>query len=145
LIIYFPGGGYCLPALPGHFSYLEALSTDIEQHGKSIGVLSLVYQLAPKARWPRQLQLAVVVLQYAIQRLGKRPSDIILQGDSAGAHLALALLSHLAHPHPQDIVPRFSVDEPLRGTLLLSLGLISELITRAPMETRIEMLYRLRL
>lgn len=30
LIIYFPGGGYCLPALPGHFSYLEALSPDIK-------------------------------------------------------------------------------------------------------------------
>jgi hypothetical protein len=50
LIIYFPGCGYCLPALPGHFSYLGALSTDIEQHGKSIGVLFLAYQLAPKAR-----------------------------------------------------------------------------------------------
>lgn len=120
LIIYFPGGGYCLPALPGHFSFLEALSTDLEQHGKSVGVLLLAYELAPQARWPRQLQQAVIILRYAIQTLGKRPSDIILQGDSAGAHLALALLSHLAHPHPQEIVPRFSVDEPLRGTVLLS-------------------------
>ncbi|CAG7951446.1 unnamed protein product [Penicillium nalgiovense] len=96
------------------------IAVDIKQHGKSIGVLFLAYEFAPKARWPRQLQQAVIVLQYAIQRLGRRPSDIILQGDSAGAHLALALLSHLAHPHPQDIVPRFSVDEPLRGTMLLS-------------------------
>lgn len=38
-----------------------------------------------------------------------------------GAHLVLALLSHLAHPHPQEIVARFSVDEPLRGAMLLSL------------------------
>ncbi|KAF4771126.1 hypothetical protein HAV15_012477 [Penicillium sp. str.  len=75
--------------------------------------------LAPQARWPRQLQQAVIVLRYAIETLGKRPSDIVLQGDSAGAHLALALLSHLAHPHPQGIVVRFSVDEPLRGAMLL--------------------------
>ncbi|KAK4864871.1 hypothetical protein LT330_001494 [Penicillium expansum] len=120
LIIYFPGGGYSLPALPNHFSHVEALFTDIKQHGNSIGVLFLAYELTPKARWPRQLQQAVIVLRYAIETLGKRPSDIILQGDSAGAHLALALLSHLAHPHPQEIVPRFSVDEPLRGVMLLS-------------------------
>lgn len=120
LIIYFPGGGYSLPALPNHFSHVEALFTDIKQHGNSIGVLFLAYELTPKARWPRQLQQAVIVLRYAIETLGKRPSDIILQGDSAGAHLALALLSHLAHPHPQKIVPRFSVDEPLRGAMLLS-------------------------
>ncbi|KGO78390.1 Alpha/beta hydrolase fold-3 [Penicillium italicum] len=120
LIIYFPGGGYSLPALPNHFTHLEALSADIEQHGNSIGILFLAYELTPQAQWPRQLQQAVIVLQYAIETLGKRPSNIVLQGDSAGAHLALALLSHLAHPHPQDIVPRFSVDEPLRGTMLLS-------------------------
>ncbi|CAI7645641.1 unnamed protein product [Penicillium glandicola] len=120
LIIYFPGGGYCLPALPGHFSYLETLSTDVTQHGESIGILLVAYDLAPQSRWPRQLQQAVLILQYAIQTLGKRPSDIVLHGDSAGAHLALALLSHLAHPHPQVIVPRFSLDEPLGGTMLLS-------------------------
>ncbi|KAJ5169444.1 Alpha/beta hydrolase fold-3 [Penicillium coprophilum] len=120
LIIYFPGGGYCLPALPVYFSYLEALSTNIKQHGESIGVLLVSYELVPQARWPRQLQQAVVVLQYAIQTLGKRPSDIVLQGDSAGGHLALALLSHLAHPHPQVNLPGFSVDEPLGGMMLLS-------------------------
>lgn len=47
LIIYFPGSGYCLPALPSHFSYLEALFADIRQYGKSIGVLLIVYELAP--------------------------------------------------------------------------------------------------
>ncbi|KAJ5202703.1 Alpha/beta hydrolase fold-3 [Penicillium cf. viridicatum] len=120
LIIYFPGGAYCLPALPNHFTHIEALSADIKQHGNGIGALFLAYQLALRARWPLQLQQAVIVLRYAIETLGKRPSDIVLQGDSADAHLALALLSHLAHPHPQEIVPRFSVDEPLRGTMLLS-------------------------
>ncbi|KAJ5823210.1 Alpha/beta hydrolase fold-3 [Penicillium robsamsonii] len=48
-----------------------------------------------------------VIPRYAIQTLGKRPSDIVLRGDSAGAHLALAPLSHLAHPHPQVVVPNF--------------------------------------
>ncbi|KAJ5962027.1 Alpha/beta hydrolase fold-3 [Penicillium viridicatum] len=40
--------------------------------------------------------------------------------DSVGAHLPLALRSHLAHPHPQEIVLRFSVDKPLRGAMSLS-------------------------
>lgn len=62
LIIYFPGGGYCLPALPGHFSYLEALSTGIKQDGKSVGVLFLAYRLAPQSSTALQLQQIVIVL-----------------------------------------------------------------------------------
>ncbi|KAJ5779356.1 Alpha/beta hydrolase fold-3 [Penicillium paradoxum] len=120
LIIYFPGGGYCLPAVPSHFSHIEALCEDIRGYNKTVGVLFLTYDLAPQAQWPRQLGQAVTVLQYAIQALGKRPSDIVLQGDSSGGNLALAILSHIAHPHPQETVPRLSLEEPLGGVLLLS-------------------------
>lgn len=120
MIIYFPGGGYCLPALPGYFSQLEALSEDIKGHGKPVAVLFAKYDLAPNAQWPRQLEQAVAILRYALQTIGRQPSDIVLQGDSSGGNLALALLSHLAHPHPQVTVPRLLLDGTLGGTLLLS-------------------------
>lgn len=120
LIIYLPGGGYCIPAIPNHFSHVEALSTDLKNHGKDIGVLFLIYDLAPGAQWPRQLEQAVALLRYAIETLGKRPSDIVLQGDSSGAHLALAVLSRLAHPRLEDSVPELSLGENLAGAMLLS-------------------------
>lgn len=120
LIIYFPGGGYCIPALPGHFDLVDALAKDLKKHGQDTGILFLAYDLAPYGRWPRQLKQAVSLLRYAIEVLGKRPSDIILQGDSSGAHLVLSVLSHLAHPHPHSSVSTLALDANLRGALLLS-------------------------
>jgi acetyl esterase/lipase len=120
LVIYFPGGGYCIPALPGHFDLVEALAKDLEKHGQDTGILFMTYELAPLGRWPRQLEQALSLLQYAIDVLGKRPSDIILQGDSSGAHLVLAVLSHLAHPHPHSSIAPLTLNENLRGALLLS-------------------------
>jgi acetyl esterase/lipase len=120
LIIYFPGGGYCIPALPGHFDLVDALAIDLKKHGQDIGILFLAYDLVPSVQWPRQLEQGVSLLRYAIETLGKRPSNIILQGDSSGGHLVLSILSHLAHPHPQATIPALSLDENLRGALLLS-------------------------
>jgi len=46
-------------------------------------------------------------------------SQIIVGGDSAGANLALALASHILHPHPQ--VPKLSLtDEFFKGIVLIS-------------------------
>ncbi|KAJ5107700.1 hypothetical protein N7456_004375, partial [Penicillium angulare] len=120
LIIYIPGGAYCIPALPAHFDFVDALQRNLEKHGQRSGVLFLSYDLAPRYKWPRQLEQAVSLLRYATETLGKRSSNIIIQGDSAGGHLALALLSHLAQPHPQSSVPRLSLGEDIRGVLLLS-------------------------
>ncbi|KAK1145134.1 hypothetical protein N8T08_004567 [Aspergillus melleus] len=117
-ILYFPGGGYCIPALSGHFSLLEAIAEHLKNDGQEIGVLVLLYDLAPAAPYPRQLQQAVEVLRYAVQSLDKRPSNIVIQGDSSGAHLVLSLLSHLAHPHPS--VSALQLGESIAGALLLS-------------------------
>ncbi|KAJ5893216.1 esterase, partial [Penicillium tannophilum] len=120
VVIYFPGGGYCIPALPGHFDLVDALANDLEKHGQDTGILFLTYDLAPFSRWPRQLEQAVSLLRYAIEVLGKCPSDIILQGDSSGAHLVLAVLSLLAHPHQHKSIATLTLNENLRGALLLS-------------------------
>jgi acetyl esterase/lipase len=41
-------------------------------------------------------------------------------GDSAGANLVLALLSHLNHPHPDQSIPRLNLSSPLQAALLVS-------------------------
>ncbi|KAF5879742.1 putative alpha beta hydrolase fold protein [Botrytis fragariae] len=50
--------------------------------------------------------LAVLFLSYA--------------GDSAGANLVLALLSHIMHGHPNDSIPRVRLSKPLDGAVLLA-------------------------
>lgn len=50
---------------------------------------------------------------------GISPGDIIIAGDSAGAHIALCLVSHLLHPHP-DVDPPPDLTLPLAGLLLIS-------------------------
>lgn len=63
-------------------------------------ILVLSYDLSPGVKFPRQLEQANALLDHLLTVVKKSPADIILSGDSAGANLALALLSHIAHPHP---------------------------------------------
>ncbi|PWY70509.1 esterase [Aspergillus heteromorphus CBS 117.55] len=118
LIVYYPGGAYCFPALNGHIEYVNSLTMGLQDAGIDIGVLFLIYDLATQAPYPRQLEQAMAILRYAIETLGKHPSKIVLHGDSAGGHLILSALSHLAHPHPQ--IPMLSLSESLAGAVLLS-------------------------
>ncbi|GAT30263.1 esterase [Aspergillus luchuensis] len=118
LLLHLPGGAYCLPALPSHIDYSTSILKHLGQAGINAGMLFLPYDLTPTAQYPHQMKQAVALLQYVIEDLGKRPSDIVLLGDSAGAHLILSVLSHLAHPHPH--IPPLLLREELAGALLLS-------------------------
>ncbi|OJD32075.1 lipase thioesterase family protein [Diplodia corticola] len=108
VLIYFHGGGYSIPADPAHFTLLHSLTTDL---GPSVpgGLAALVlhYDVAPFAAYPRQLGQAARLLNYVLRALRVPPRNVILGGDSAGGNLALALLSHVLHPHPEAAaVPR---------------------------------------
>ncbi|KAL3250711.1 hypothetical protein ABHI18_011051 [Aspergillus niger] len=118
LLLHLPGGAYCLPALPSLIDYSTSILKGLGQAGIDAGMLFLPYELTPMAQYPHQMKQAVALLQYVIKDLGKRPSDIVLLGDSAGAHLILSVLSHLAHPHPH--IPPLLLHENLAGALLLS-------------------------
>lgn len=78
----------------------------------------LSYTLAPHATYPHQLRQAVELLRYTLTELKHSPSDVSIAGDSAGANLALGLLSHLLHPHPE--IPSLELSAPLATAILLA-------------------------
>ncbi|KAF4552661.1 Alpha/beta hydrolase fold-containing protein 7 [Elsinoe fawcettii] len=117
VLLYFHGGGYVLAAGPGHVHWVYRWAQEASKE-KPTSALMLSYTLAPEGQYPTQLQEAVEVLNYLLTEGGKRPSQIIIGGDSAGGNLTAALLCHLLHPHPQ--VTPVNLSEPLAGALLLS-------------------------
>lgn len=63
------------------------------------------------------------VIEEAFNRPGMliRSLQIFIGGDSAGGNLALALLSHILHPHPQiEEGLRVQLSAPLAGAILTS-------------------------
>lgn len=152
----FLGGGYTLPPTPGMFEFIHQIITLLSSQGKSVSCLFLSYgnlrpsistsfvpsphqlpkpkpklkppDLAPTSPYPRQLQQAASLLNHVLHKLNYSPSSILLSGDSAGANLAVALLSHIAHPHPSRMVeiPRIELKGgdgkggKLKGLLLTS-------------------------
>jgi len=119
VVLYLHGGGYTQSANEGNFQYLLRLVRDlnIEKQG-SLAVLILAYTLAPEATHPTQLREAAAALPHLLSKTGRSSSKIFVSGDSAGGNLALALLSHALHPHPD--VPAIRLDKPLGGALLYS-------------------------
>ena len=102
---------------PGHFAFFNDLITLLNSTGSSINLVILSYTLAPQAQYPTQLIQASSLLTHLLQF--KPASDLIIAGDSAGGNLALGLISHILHPHPQ-IAPIDLKGEQLRGALLIS-------------------------
>lgn len=120
VIIYCHGGGYTQPANRGNFRHLAGIVKDLNSDGSSpsISVLMLAYTLVPEAVYPAQLREAAVVLAHLVHDTGRSPSRVFLAGDSAGGNLALSLLSHILHPHPD--VFAVKLERPLGGAVLLS-------------------------
>ena len=133
------GGAYCVPATPGTFEYIFQMIELLEKERKDVACLFLSYgqcscnnhklflqliepDLAPTRTYPRQLAQAAILLNYTLNTLSYEPSDILLAGDSAGGNLALALLSHIVHPHPDQSVPQVKLPGPekLHSVALLS-------------------------
>lgn len=106
-----------MPAPASTFLYLQHLVRKTNRKDKPVAALVMAYTLAPAAPFPTQVAETVVVLR-ALLAAGRHPKDIVLAGDSAGANIALGVLSHLLHP--LDSVERLKLASPLGGALLLS-------------------------
>ena len=83
-ILYFHGGGFILPMLEAHWPLVAKL---VEWTGASVTVP--LYPVAPEAT--REAQDAVADAAFASLARDWAPSDVVLAGDSAGGHMALAL------------------------------------------------------
>lgn len=90
ILLYFHGGGYLNAASPTHTPFALRCA---QAAGASLIMLETT--LSPNAPYPRQLLQAVAALQYVLMLTSA--SNIILAGDSAGAHLVASLLSRITH------------------------------------------------
>ncbi|KAL6241706.1 hypothetical protein RBB50_011488 [Rhinocladiella similis] len=118
VILYFHGGGFSLDGGPEHLFFwgnlVRSLNTDSPQ---SVAILFLAYTLVPYATYPTQIIEAIEALQHLIQDIGRSPSTVSLGGDSAGANICVAVLSHLLHPCPD--LPALSLEKPLNSLILV--------------------------
>ncbi|KAL2795070.1 Alpha/Beta hydrolase protein [Aspergillus keveii] len=101
VVVYYHGGGFALPPVAGHFAFLSTLIDDLNKNGHSVAIFFLAYTLSPPAEYPTQLRQAVEALRYTLSQGARDPSNVVVGGDSAGGNLALAVLLHLTHPHPE--------------------------------------------
>lgn len=115
--------------LKDHLDYITGHSSQHAAQTRSYAIAILAYDVAPYARYPRQLAQAAMALNHLLTILPA--SNILIGGDSAGAHLSLDVLAHILHPHPDRSVPEI---KPLEGQKLKAAVLISpwvELSTHA--------------
>ncbi|KDQ51427.1 hypothetical protein JAAARDRAFT_199076 [Jaapia argillacea MUCL 33604] len=91
------------------------------RNSKTDKVLTFEYRLAPQAPWPAPLLDAISAYAYLVDDCGFEPQNIMIGGDSAGGHLALALARYLRDektlPMPKCLLLNspwsdFSVDAP---------------------------------
>lgn len=88
-MLYFHGGGFVLPMFKEHWPLAQAM---VEKLGVSVSLP--LYEVVPEHSYARQDELA----DAAFAKLAEThdPAKIILNGDSAGGHMALSLALRLA-------------------------------------------------
>lgn len=125
IILTTTGGGFHIPGSAAHFAYYSHLITNLNSTGHDIALFFLSYTLTPTAAYPTQLTQAVDALHHILTNPEnpRSPSNIFLGGDSAGGNLAVAVLEHIAHPHPEidSLLPYFEENgEELGGVFAIA-------------------------
>ncbi|KIW95962.1 uncharacterized protein Z519_03028 [Cladophialophora bantiana CBS 173.52] len=117
--IYFHGGGFVIDGGRPHLDLLLRMNTWSDGNHAAF---CPCYTLAPEGLYPLQIAECVEALRYVLSMPGRRPSNVLLGGDSAGGNLVLAVLSHVSrHPHPnQNVVKPLHVEEPLHGAFVIA-------------------------
>ncbi|KAJ4398858.1 hypothetical protein N0V85_006173 [Neurospora sp. IMI 360204] len=119
-VLFFHGGGYSAPMQIGHLEWcLRSYIQAGRRQGQYVAVAVLQYTLAPEARYPVQLTQAADALAYLL-KLGVRPRDLVIGGDSAGGNLAAQIMSHLLHPHPDAKEIELPTGERIAGVFAVS-------------------------
>ncbi|KAG5992939.1 hypothetical protein E4U54_003511 [Claviceps lovelessii] len=107
-----------MSAMDGHFKFFMRFIKSRPPTKPSLSIFFPEYSLAPAARYPTQLTQAVEALRYLVTATGRRPSSIILGGDSAGGNLVAAVLSHLTHRHED--IGELTLTEPLAAAVMMA-------------------------
>lgn len=88
VMLHFHGGGY-LCGTAAETDLTSSIPKALVVHSAIHHVLSVDYRLAPIAPWPLPLLDAISAYRYLVEDEGVE--DVVIAGDSAGGHLALAL------------------------------------------------------
>ncbi|KAK2047181.1 alpha/beta-hydrolase [Colletotrichum somersetense] len=124
-VLFFHGGGYVVPLLPGHLEWCwESYINGGPGEHAEVAVAVLQYTLVPEARYPTQLRQAIAALNQLILS-GIEPRDLIIGGDSAGGNLACSVIRHICHPCHLEI-PALRLETRLAGVFLASPWLTSK-------------------
>lgn len=88
VVLYLHGGGYVFGSPRTHRNLVSRIS-----HVSGLPALALDYRLPPAAILPAPIEDALAAYRHLLDE-GHAPQRIIVAGDSAGGHLALALALH---------------------------------------------------
>lgn len=116
-VFYCHGGGYHNPIIE---NAQVPFALDMASASKAHRLVILECSLTPGLAYPCQLVQAVAALQYVLKEKRVLASDIVLAGDSAGAHLVLGLLAHVVSPAPFAPGIDFEKREPFCAAVLVS-------------------------
>ncbi|SJL08032.1 uncharacterized protein ARMOST_11391 [Armillaria ostoyae] len=97
VIFYCHGGGFVLPFWDSFLTFWRHAQVELEAQNIHVGVVLMSYNLIPPGKFPSQLLEAKSGLEHLF-KLGVKPENILLTGDSAGGNLVLQIFSHLLHP-----------------------------------------------
>jgi acetyl esterase len=114
VIVYCHGGGYVINSLDTHDHIMRTLAVR-----SGLAVLGVGYSLAPEQRFPLQVDEVLCAMEWITEEAGFLsviPEQFVLCGDSAGAHLALAVALHLqrrgGQPKPSALVLAYGMYRP---------------------------------
>ncbi|KAI0056041.1 alpha/beta-hydrolase [Artomyces pyxidatus] len=119
VVLYFHGGGYCLPLLAeSHLAFLHSLQRELEKSTDGVGFVALDYSLTPNFQYPTQLREANAALVHLLEK-GVDPANLLISGDSAGGALTFALMLHVMHPLASIPAPPV-LSSPFLGAAVIS-------------------------
>jgi acetyl esterase/lipase len=105
IVLHFHGGSYIIG--DGRTSSCKYLAKSLLENTPTSHIFSVQYRLARNrsSRFPAQLQDAIAAYSYFIHTLHIPATRIVLSGDSAGGHLALALLRYISDYDDETVLP----------------------------------------